>query len=138
MFFRIMARKISIILINIAVGLFTAYMFLISDRETRISESQDNIACEIIKLDLRSSSRHHPSAGIIYQGKKYDTCINKNDSLQLGFNDTMFFFDEKLDRVFCRNSGVERAKWVVLIIFFLSFLLWLEPNADANQNRNKQ
>lgn len=137
MFFRIMARKISIILINIAVGLFTAYMFLVSDRETKISATQNNIACEIIKLDLRSGSRHHPSADIIYQGKKYDTAINKSDSLQLGFNNTTFFYDEKLDRVFCRNSGVERAKWVILIIFFLSFLLWLEPNADANPNNNK-
>lgn len=137
MFFRIMARKISIILINIAVGLFTAYMFLISDRETKISESQDNIACEIVKLDLIRTSRHHPSADIIYKNKEYSTNIRISDSLQIGFNDSTFFYDDMLDRVFCRNSGVERAKWVVLIIFFLSFLLWLEPGTDANPNNNK-
>lgn len=79
---------------------FTAYMFIVSDRETKISTTQSNIACEIINLDLRSGSRHHPSADIIYQGKKYDTVINKRDSLQLGFNNTTFFYDEKLDRVF--------------------------------------
>ena len=133
----IMGRKIVVAIINIAVGLLTVYMFLVSDRETKISTTQSNIACEIIKLDLRSSSRHHPSADIIYQGKKYDTAINKSDSLQLGFNNTAFFYDEKLDRVFCRNSGIERGKYVVLICFLLSFLLWFEANADVCKRRNK-
>jgi hypothetical protein len=86
----VMGRKIVVAMINIAVGLFTAYMFIVSDRETKISTRQSNIACEIINLDLRSGSRHHPSADIIYQGKKYDTVINKRDSLQLGFNNTTF------------------------------------------------
>ena len=120
-----MGRKIVVAMINIAVGLFTAYMFIVSDRETKISTTQSNIACEIINLDLRSGSRHHPSADIIYQGKKYDTVINKRDSLQLGFNTTTFFYDEKLDRVFCRDSGIERGKYVAFICFLLSFLLWL-------------
>lgn len=132
-----MGIKIIVAIINIAVGLFTAYMFLVSDRETKISATQNNIACEIIKLDLRSSSRHHPSADIIYQGKKYDTAIKKSDSLQLGFNNTTFFYDEKLDRVFCRNSGIDRGKYVALICFLLSFLLWLEANADTNKKKNK-
>lgn len=132
-----MGRKILITLINIAVGLFTAYMFLISERESKISTTQSNIVCQIIELDLRSGSRHHPSADIIYQGKKYNTSINKSDNLQIGFNDSTFFYDNLLDRVFCRNSGVERARWAALIIFFLSFLLWLEPNTDANKKRNK-
>ena len=130
-----MGRKIVVAMINITVGLFTAYMFIVSDRETKISTTQSNIACEIIKLDLRSSSRHHPSAGIIYQGKKYDTVINKSDSLQLGFNNTTFFYDEKLDRVFCRNSGIKRGKYVALICFLLSFLLWLEANKDVNKKK---
>ena len=72
----VMGRKIVVAMINIAVGLFTAYMYIVSDRETKISTTQSNIACEIINLDLRSGSRHHPSADIIYQGKKYDTVIN--------------------------------------------------------------
>ena len=117
-----MGRKIVVAMINIAVGLFTAYMFIVSDRDTKISTTQSNIACEIINLDLRSGSRHHPSADIIYQGKKYDTVINKRDSLQLGFNNTTFFYDEKLDRVFCRDSGIERGKYVAFICFLLSFL----------------
>ena len=128
-----MGRKILVALINIAVGLFTAYMFLISERESKISTTQSNIACQIIELDLRSSSRHHPSADIIYQGKKYNTSINKSDNLQIGFNDSTFFYDDLLDRAFCRNSGVERARWVALIIFFLSFLLWVEANTDTNK-----
>lgn len=132
-----MGRKILVALINIAVGLFTAYIFLISERESKISKTQSNIACQIIELDLRSSSRHHPSADIIYQGKKYNTPINKSDCLQVGFNDSTFFYDNLLDRVFCRNSGVERAKRVSLIIFFLSFLLWIEANTDTNKKRNK-
>lgn len=65
----VMGRKIVVAMINIAVGLFTAYMYIVSDRETKISTTQSNIACEIINLDLRSGSRHHPSADIIYQGK---------------------------------------------------------------------
>jgi len=52
-----MGRKIVVAMINIAVGLFTAYMFIVSDRETKISTTQSNIACEIINLDLRSGSR---------------------------------------------------------------------------------
>ena len=84
-----MGRKIVVAMINIAVGLFTAYMYIVSERETKISTTQSNIACDIINLDLRSGSRHHPSADIIYQGKKYDTVINKSDSLQLGFNNTL-------------------------------------------------
>ena len=133
----VMGRKIVVAMINITVGLFTAYMFIVSDRETKISTTQSNIACEIIKLDLRSSSRHHPSADIIYQGKKYDTVINKRDSLQLGFNNTTFFYDEKLDRVFCRDSGINRGKYVALICFLLSFLLWLEANKNANKKKNR-
>ena len=78
-----MVRKIVVAMINIAVGLFTAYMFIASDRETKISKTQSNIACEIINLDLRSGSRHHPSADIIYQGKKYDTVINKGNYILL-------------------------------------------------------
>ena len=132
-----MGRKIVVAMINIAVGLFTAYMFIVSDRETKISTTQSNIACEIINFDLRSGSRHHPSADIIYQGKKYDTVINKSDSLQLGFNNTTFFYDEKLDRVFCRDSGINRGKYVALICFLLSFLLWLEANKDANKKKNR-
>lgn len=45
-----MGRKIVVAMINIAVGLFTAYMFIVSDRETKISTTQSNIACEIINL----------------------------------------------------------------------------------------
>lgn len=46
-----MGRKIVVAMINIAVGLFTAYMYIVSDRETKISTTQSNIACEIINLD---------------------------------------------------------------------------------------
>ncbi len=38
-----MGRKIVVVMINIAVGLFTAYMFIVSDRETKISTTQSNI-----------------------------------------------------------------------------------------------
>ena len=38
-----MGRKIVVAMINIAVGLFTAYMFIVSDRETKISTTQSNI-----------------------------------------------------------------------------------------------
>ena len=59
-----MGRKIVVAMINIAVGLFTAYMFIVSDRETKISTTQSNIACEIINLDLRSGSRHHLTSSL--------------------------------------------------------------------------
>ena len=57
-----MRRKIVIMLINLGLGLFTVSMFLISARETHISETRDNITCDIIKLDLEYSSRQHPSS----------------------------------------------------------------------------
>mgnify|MGYP004607179251 CR=1 FL=1 len=66
-----MNRKIVITLINIAVGLLTTYAFFASDREAKISKTQSNIACEIIKLHLEHSSRQHPKADIVYQNKEY-------------------------------------------------------------------
>ncbi len=77
-----MFRKTTILLINLGVGLLTVYSILIYVRETNISASQDNIACEIIKLDMTRTSRHHPTADIIYEGKVYNTGIGKNDSLR--------------------------------------------------------
>ena len=52
-----MGRKIVVAMINIAVGLFTAYMFIVSDRDTKISTTQSNIACEIINLDLQMKNK---------------------------------------------------------------------------------
>ena len=130
-----MLRRITILLINLGVGLLTVYSILVYVRETNISASQDNIACEIIKLDMARTSRHHPTADIIYEGKVYNTGIGKNDSLQLGFNNTTFYYDEKLDRVFCRNSGIGRGLICIIPIFFLSFLFWIPPKKGANRKR---
>ena len=110
-----MRRKIVIMLINLGLGFFTVSMFLISARETYISETRDNITCDIIKLDLEYSSRQHPTATLIYQNKEYITYINSVDSLQIGLNNTTFFYDELFDRVFCRNSGIAKGQYVAII-----------------------
>lgn len=130
-----MRRKIVIMLINLGLGLFTVSMFLISARETYISETRDNITCDIIKLDLEYSSRQHPTATLIYQNKEYISYINSVDSLQIGLNNTTFFYDELFDRVFCRNSGIAKGQYVALVFFILSFLLWLEPNSNINNKK---
>ena len=83
-------------------------MFLLYSRETYISENRDNIVCNIIKLNMEHSSRQHPTATLIYQNKKYITNITDSNNLQIGFNNTSFFYDELFNRVFCRNSGVEK------------------------------
>ena len=132
-----MRRKIVIMLINLGLGLFTVSMFLISARETHISETRDNITCDIIKLDLEYSSRQHPTATLIYQNKEYITYINSVDSLQIGLNNTTFFYDELFDRVFCRNSGIAKGQYVALVLFILSFLLWLEPNSNINNKKKR-
>jgi hypothetical protein len=132
-----MRRKIVIMLINLGLGLFTVSMFLISARETYISETRDNITCDIIKLDLEYSSRQHPTATLIYQNKEYITYINSVDSLQIGLNNTTFFYDELFDRVFCRNSGIAKGQYVALVFFILSFLLWLEPNSNINNKKKR-
>lgn len=132
-----MRRKIVIMLINLGLGLFTVSMFLISARETYISETRDNITCDIIKLDLEYSSRQHPTATLIYQNKEYVTYINSVDSLQIGLNNTTFFYDELFDRVFCRNSGIAKGQYVALVFFILSFLLWLEPNSNINNKKKR-
>lgn len=124
-------------LINLGLGLFTVSMFLISARETYISETRDNITCDIIKLDLEYSSRQHPTATLIYQNKEYISYINSVDSLQIGLNNTTFFYDELFDRVFCRNSGIAKGQYVVLVFFILSFLLWLEPNSNINNKKKR-
>lgn len=112
-----MRRKIVIMLINLGLVFFTVSMFLISARETYISETRDNITCDIIKLDLEYSSRQHPTATLIYQNKEYITYINSVDSLQIGLNNTTFFYDELFDRVFCRNSGIAKGQYVALVFF---------------------
>ena len=132
-----MRRKIVIMLINLGLGFFTVSMFLISARETYISETRDNITCDIIKLDLEYSSRQHPTATLIYQNKEYITYINSVDSLQIGLNNTTFFYDELFDRVFCRNSGIAKGQYVALVFFILSFLLWLEPNSNINNMKKR-
>lgn len=132
-----MRRKIVIMLINLGLGFFTVSMFLISARETYISETRDNITCDIIKLDLEYSSRQHPTATLIYQNKEYITYINSVDSLQIGLNNTTFFYDELFDRVFCRNSGIAKGQYVALVLFILSFLLWLEPNSNINNKKKR-
>lgn len=124
-------------LINLGLGFFTVSMFLISARETYISETRDNITCDIIKLDLEYSSRQHPTATLIYQNKEYITYINSVDSLQIGLNNTTFFYDELFDRVFCRNSGIAKGQYVALVFFILSFLLWLEPNSNINNKKKR-
>lgn len=132
-----MRRKIVIMLINLGLGLFTVSMFLISARETYISETRDNITCDIIKLDLEYSSRQHPTATLIYQNKEYISYINSVDSLQIGLNNTTFFYDELFDRAFCRNSGIAKGQYVALVFFILSFLLWLEPNSNINNKKKR-
>ena len=132
-----MRRKIVIMLINLGLGLFTVSMFLISARETYISETRDDITCDIIKLDLEYSSRQHPTATLIYQNKEYISYINSVDSLQIGLNNTTFFYDELFDRVFCRNSGIAKGQYVALVFFILSFLLWLEPNSNINNKKKR-
>lgn len=132
-----MRRKIVIMLINLGLGFFTVSMFLISARETYISETRDIITCDIIKLDLEYSSRQHPTATLIYQNKEYITYINSVDSLQIGLNNTTFFYDELFDRVFCRNSGIAKGQYVALVFFILSFLLWLEPNSNINNKKKR-
>lgn len=132
-----MRRKIVIMLINLGLGFFTVSMFLISARETYISETRDNITCDIIKLDLEYSSRQHPTATLIYQNKEYITYINSVDSLQIGLNNTTFFYDELFDRVFCRNLGIAKGQYVALVFFILSFLLWLEPNSNINNKKKR-
>ena len=89
------------------------------------------------KLDLEYSSRQHPTATLIYQNKEYITYINSVDSLQIGLNNTTFFYDELFDRVFCRNSGIAKGQYVALVFFILSFLLWLEPNSNINNKKKR-
>lgn len=72
-----------------------------------------------------------------YQNKEYITYINSVDSLQIGLNNTTFFYDELFDRVFCRNSGIAKGQYVALVFFILSFLLWLEPNSNINNKKKR-
>lgn len=118
-------NKICIVLINVALGLFAAYTCLLCIRETHITKTQDTIVCNITKLYQKSGRSHHPKAYIVYRNKEYVSDINLGDSLRTGYNTTTFYYDEMLDRVFCRNSGIERRMYVIVIIFLLSFLFWI-------------
>lgn len=130
-----MKRRIAIVVINVVVGLFAVYVYACYVRETEIQSSQDNITCDIVELHLKHSSRQHPSAKIIYRGKEYYTAItiNLTDSLSLGENNTVFYYDEVLDRVFCRDSGIERGVYLGFAFFILSFLFWINPKSNKKK-----
>lgn len=130
-----MKRKIAIVVINVAAGLFALYTYACYVRETEIQNTQDNITCDIVELDLRHGYRHYPSAKIIYSGKEYypSITINLTDSLSLGENNTVFYYDGVLDRVFCRDSGIERGVYSGFAFFILSFLFWLNPKSNKNK-----
>ena len=119
------------VLINVALGLFAAYTCLLCIRETHITKTQDTIVCNITKLYQKSGRSHHPKAYIVYRNKEYVSDINLGDSLRTGYNTTTFYYDEMLDRVFCRNSGIERGMYVIVIIFLLSFLFWISSGRKS-------
>lgn len=130
-----MRRRIAIVVINVVVGLFAVYVYACYVRETEIQNTQDNITCDIVELHLKHSSRQHPSAKIIYRGKEYYTAITikLTDSLSLGENNTVFYYDGVLDRVFCRDSGIERGVYLGFSFFILSFLFWLNPKSNKKK-----
>lgn len=132
-----MKRRSVVCLINIGLGLFVAYMFLLYIRERNISTTQYNIACNIVNIDMRHSSRQHPIVEVIYRNRKYTTNITNGERLQIGYNTTTFYYDELLDRVFCRNSGIERGLYVAILLFVWSFLFWSNSNITVNKERNK-
>ena len=113
---------------------FSKNSFYLLPEPLRLGEFLTNYC---IKLDLEYSSRQHPTATLIYQNKEYITYINSVDSLQIGLNNTTFFYDELFDRVFCRNSGIAKGQYVALVFFILSFLLWLEPNSNINNKKKR-
>ena len=132
-------NKICIVLINVALGLFAAYTCLLCIRETHITKTQDTIVCNITKLYKKSGRSHHPKAYIVYRNKEYVSDINLGDSLRTGYNTTTFYYDEMLDRVFCRNSGIERGMYVIVIIFSCLFCFGYPPAERARaKNDGKQ
>lgn len=60
-----MGRKIVVAMINIAVGLFTAYMFIVSDRETKISTTQSNINTPRRQRRLWWKYKTHGKSGML-------------------------------------------------------------------------
>lgn len=124
--------KICIVIINVALGLFAAYMCLLYTRESHITKTQATIVCNITGLYQKSGRGHHPKAYIVYRNKEYVSDINLGDSLRTGYNNTTFYYDEMLDRVFCRNSGIERGLYAIVIIFLLSFLFWIPTGRISN------
>ena len=133
-----MMRRSIIILINLSLGLFTAYMLVVHIRETNISTHQGHIACTILKLDQEYTSRQHPTADIIYQNKQYTTNISVGNSLQIGYNNDTFYYDELLDRVFCHDPGIEKGLYVAIFLFISSFLFWLNPNTVFKNERKRK
>lgn len=132
-----MKRKNIVCLINIGLGFFVVYMSLLYIRERNISTTQCNIACNIVNVYMEHSSRQHSTVEVIYRNRKYTTNIANGERLQNGYNTTTFYYDKLLDRVFCRNSGIERGLYVVILLFVLSFLFWLNPNIIVKKGSNK-
>lgn len=125
---KLRSKKIVLLLINLVTGLFVAYICLLSVRETEIKNTQDNIVCNVIELrNMKPSYRQHPRATVIYCNKKYYVDVNTKESLQIGENDSLFYYDEVLDRVFFCNSNIKRGLYVSIAIFILFLLLWFKP-----------
>lgn len=128
-------QKITVLSVNIGLGLFIAYMSLVYVRETSISANQDHIVCDIINLNLEHSSRSHPTAHVIYRNKKYSVQIPNDYNLQIGYNDTTFYYDELLDRVFLPDPRLKKALCLGAFFFACSFLFWLDK--DVNDKKKK-
>lgn len=128
-------QKITVLSVNIGLGLFIAYMSLVYVRETSISANQDHIVCDIINLNLEHSSRSHPTAHVIYRNKKYSVQIPNDYNLQIGYNDNTFYYDELLDRVFLPDSRLKYALYLGGFFFACSFLFWLDK--DVNDKNKK-
>lgn len=114
-----------------------AYMFLLYIRERNITATEYNIACNIVNIDMRYSSRQHSTVEVIYRNKKYTTNIANGERLQIGYNTTTFYYDELLDRVFCRNSGIKRGLYIAILLFVASFLFWSISKITVNKESNK-
>ena len=122
------SKKIGLLLINLVTGLFCCIICLLYLREIEIKNTQDNIVCNVIELrNMKPSYRQHPQATVLYCNKEYFVDVNTQVSLQIGENDSLFYYDEVLDRVFFCNSNIERGLYVSIAIFILFLLFWFKP-----------